>query len=308
MLSALANPERYFPIENGKYEVKPGLRRFSGNVFQIDRLFQRYRESKQVAREERLSKYFATSDLDPRVERAVNRFILSRLTNEHPRLFGFDGKTLRCVLTHDVLHFSDDGDFIGAETPGRPPFASGFDALASQVQEDIAITSTRGDQHWLSAVHLCSPNHWAAEDKIGKSFSEIHEPVAGIEAINQREREWVATMVNAVNGLVRFAWGIATDDELNHHPDRRGGWQYDREDPAAFLRVERQTIWGFPQVGASLFTIRTSFIDCAEIREREHEREALISAIGAMSEQSLRYKGIDRFKAEFLDWLESGRD
>jgi hypothetical protein len=156
-------------------------------------------------------------------------------------------------------------------------------------------------------VHLCSPNHWAAEEKIGKSFAGVHEPVAGIEAINLRENEWVRTMVNAVDGLMRFAWGVSTDNELNHHPRHAAGRQFDRKNPTAFLRVERQTIWGFPQVGASLFTIRTTFIDCAAIRSRDDERAALISAIRSMSAESLRYKGIDAFKDDLIVWLESGR-
>jgi hypothetical protein len=296
--------DRHFPIENGRYEVKPGLRRLSGNVFQIDQQFDPFRQNKLAARAERLSKYYATCDLTPAVERAFNGFATRRLAAEYPAFFSFDGMTLHCKLTGDVLHFSTDGDFLDAETNAVPKFTSGMDALASQVQEDMAIISTADDRHWLSAVHLCSPNHWAAKDKIGKTFAAIHEPVAGIEAINLREREWVRTMVNAVDGLMRFAWGVATDSELNHHPDNPGGRQLDRDNPAAFLRVERQMIWGFPEVGASLFTIRTSFIDCAEIRLHEDERNELIAAIGSMSAASLRYKGMDGFSRDLIDWLE----
>ena len=300
---SLAPPRRIFPIENGRYEAKPGLGRFEGQVFQIDRQFERYRRSKECARAERLSKYFATADLTPAVERVVARFILRRLVVEHPTLFAFNGQTLISNLTGDTLRFSSDAQYLGSQPVASPAFASGLDALASQVQEDLAIISTDGDRHWLSAVHLCAPNHWSAEAKIGRSFAAIHEPVAGIEPINSREKDWVRTMVNAVDGLQRFAWGIATDDELNHHPERCSGRRFDSDDPAAFLRVERQTMWGFPAVGASLFTIRTSFIDCAEIRDRSHERDALISAIGSMSRESLRYKGIDSFAADLIGWL-----
>jgi hypothetical protein len=300
---SLPPPKRIFPIENGRYEVKPGLRRFDGHVFQIDRQFDRYRQSKQSARAERLSKYFATADLTPAVERAVGKFILQRLALEHPALFAFDGQALISDLTGDTLQFSPDAQYLSSEPVASPPFACGLGALASQVQEDLAIMSTDGDRHWLSAVHLCAPNHWSAEEKIGRSFAAIHEPVAGIEGINRREKDWVRTMVNAVDGLQRFAWGIATDDALNHHPDRNSGRRFDLDDPAAFVRVERQTIWGFPEVGASLFTIRTSFIDCAEIRERPEERDALTSAIRSMSEASLSYKGIETFATDLLGWL-----
>jgi hypothetical protein len=305
--SSLPPPHRYFPIENGRYEVKPGLRRLAGNVFQIDRQFDSLMRSKRAARAERLSKYFATVDLDSEVERSVNGFILRRLTAEHPAIFSRDGDVFRSHLTGDVLHFSPQCDYLRSESSASPEYAGGLDALASQVQEDLAIMSTDGDRHWLSAVHLCSPNHWSAEEKIGKSFAAIHEPVAGIAAINRQAERWVRTMVNAADGLERFAWGIATDDRLNHHPDDPLGRQFDPQNPSAFLRVERQTMWGFPAVGATLFTIRTSFIDCAEVRSIARERDALISALRSMTAQSLVYKGIASFRDDLLAWLEAGR-
>jgi hypothetical protein len=124
---SLPPPERHFPIENGRYEVKPGLRRVVGNIFQIDREFDKFRKSKLVARAERLSKYYATVDLKPEIERAVNHFILHRLVAEHPAAFSFNGNTLRSTLTGDVLHFSSEFDYIrvrigctGIAGSGRP--------------------------------------------------------------------------------------------------------------------------------------------------------------------------------------------
>ena len=68
------SPARYFPLESGRYEVKPGLFKFGtdfGNgdadrqVFQIDDEFPRYQAAKMAARQERLSKYFQTHDYRP---------------------------------------------------------------------------------------------------------------------------------------------------------------------------------------------------------------------------------------------------
>jgi hypothetical protein len=64
-------PARYFPIESGRYEVKPGLFKFGtdfGNgdadrqVFQIDDQFPRYHAVKLAARQEQLSKYYQPHD------------------------------------------------------------------------------------------------------------------------------------------------------------------------------------------------------------------------------------------------------
>ena len=267
-------PARYFPIESGRYEVKPGLFKFGtdfGNgdadrqVFQIDDQFPRYHAVKMAAQQERLSKYFQTHDYRLATAKRVARFIVGHLKAE----------------------------------PAELDFAS----LALLVQEDLAVIQRDGDRHWLAAIHLCFPNHWAAEEKIGKTFAEIHAPVAGIEPINRQADKMVDAMINATQGYVRFVWGIATDDRLNHHPSKERGRHFDPKDPHAFLRIERQTIWGFPEVEASLFTIRTYFEDLATLEA--DKRAKVISAIESMTPASLAYKGLAESRDDLLAWLRS---
>ncbi len=286
----------YFPPAIGRYEVKPGLFRFGkplgggeadGHVFQIDSSFPRYRQTKLESRAERLGKYFRVRDLAPETERAVVTFIVDRLIHEHPDLFALDGRVLRCALTGDRVLLDD---------------ATAFDTLASQVQEVPAIVSVKDDQHWISALHICFPNFWAPEEKIGASFAAIHEPVAGMEQMNRQSGDLVNVMLNATDGLVRFAWGITSDDELNHHPDKPSS-SFDPANPSAFVRVERQTVWGFPNLGAALFTIRTYFHDCALIRRDTQRRASLIAALRSMSPASLAYKRLDNTRDELIHWL-----
>src|SRR5688572_15095301 len=250
----------YFPPAAGRYEVKPGLVRFGraldggeadSHVFQIDASFPRYHRAKLAARAERPGKYFQIHRFEPDVAATITRFIAARLTAEHPAHFSLKGDQLHCGLTGDNVPLD-------------------FDALAMQVQEDLAAVSTEGEKHWLSAVHLSFPNHWAAEDKIGKTFALIHQPVAGMEQMNRQADSLVRVMLEATDGLVRFAWGVTFDDLLNHHPQPPPGARrvhaFDASNPRAFLRVERQTVWGFPAVAAALFTIRTYLYDFAEIK------------------------------------------
>ena len=110
---------------------------------------------------------------------------------------------------------------------------------------------------------------------------------------------------------VRFAWGLSTDTYLNHHPHPRldvpeYAWQgrtFSQTRPRLWLRVERQTSWGFPQIAAALFTIRTYFTDCREIKRNPSKLNALTCAIESMTPEILRYKGIADAKAEILCWL-----
>jgi dimethylamine monooxygenase subunit A len=307
----------YFPFASGRYEVSPGLSRFGkdfGNgaadqhVFQIDRDFATYRQTKLASRRECFDRYVCQADLSEDVRAAVATFIAHRLRREHPEHFAGDPQTLSSRLTNEALAFDADLNLVRTDSQVEPPYRDALDALAGQMQEDIAILSTNAVKgHWLSYLHLCFPNHWAVGDKIGRGFAEVHAPVAGIEPINRRADAHVKTMVAAEVGRVRFAWGLGTDDLLNHHPERdaeTAARSFDPRHPRAFVRVERQTIWGFPSVRAALFTIRTSFVDCADLkRSNPPMRDALIAAIESMSAASMQYKGLSSWRESLLEWL-----
>jgi hypothetical protein len=282
-------------------------------VFQFDATFPTYSGAKLAARQERLGKYFQTSEFSPAVRSTVCRFIVRRLATEHPALFQFENGVLACALTGERLEFDSGFELRSIHAAGSmpPSYACTFDALASQVQEDLAIiTTSPGRSHWLSAIHLCFPNAWAAEDKIGRTFAAIHEPVAGMEQMNRQAESLVETMLSATDGFVRFAWGVTWDDELNHHPQppalARRVARFDHANPRAFLRVERQTIWGFPELSSALFTIRTYLYDCADVRRDPARRDALISALRNMGAESAAYKGLTASRDALVGWLELG--
>jgi hypothetical protein len=295
----------YFPLRHGRYDVAPGLNRFGKDlgggsadrhVFQIDRTFGQFRAAKLASRAEQVDRYFHTHALRDDVASDIIVFIAGRLVTEYPDHFygqrSGDHIELRCRLTGDTVPLNRS-----------PPHL--LDAIACQVQEDLAIVSGENARHWLSAAHVCFPNGWAPHEKVGKSFAGFHEPVAGMEEMNRRESHFADIMVNAAEGLVRFAWGVTFDDRLNHHP-ALPRTPFDPSNPRAFLRVERQTIWGFPQRGAALFTIRTYLYDCDDLRRDPMARDPLISALRSMSPASRTYKGLAEGFDDLVNWLAAG--
>ncbi len=319
----------YFPLMSGRYEVKPGMMAFGsclGNtqadqqVFQIDDNFAHYRQAKLLARGERLSKYYQTCNYSQAVADAIARLIINRLTQEHSKHFHCQksiDNTLKfhSQLTKETLYL--DAELQLQQVEGSsvvPAYASTLDALAAQVQEDLTIICRSADgSNWLSAVHLCYPNHWSAEEKIGKDFATIHAPVAGMEKINRRGDAIANTMITH-KPMVRFAWGLSTDTRLNHHPEPPPGisvnqWQgrsFDSQHPQLYLRIERQVIWGVPEYEAALFTIRTYFRDCGVVKKDSVLRSKLYAAIQSMTPESLVYKGLVESKTSILEWLEDG--
>ncbi len=294
---------KYLPFLDGKYSTAPGLTAMAKAehaadrlVFQLDQQYDSYIKNKSECREEDFHKYFVEADLRGETAAAVNRHIVRQLVAEYPAVFTWKDQngrhTLLNALTGESLEWAEDWIDIR-----HPAYVSLFDGLCSQVQEDIAICQLDGDRDWLAAIHLCAPNHWAPAEKVGRPFGVVHGVVPGMEKLNQQYFKMLVTAVQK-GPFFRFAWGLATDIRLNHHPNPPPGF-----DPAAwqgrsvltegtqlYLRVERQTINGLPDCNAFLFTIRTYFYAMEELTAEE--QRALLMAVESMSPESLEYKGL----------------
>ncbi len=322
---------RYDPIEKPLYEVGPGLKplghdlgqgSFDHQIFQIDDLFPISRQNKIDCLRENSKKYHLTDQLTPEIERAFVLFLIERLSQESPQHFtvhNFDHEIqLRCHLTSDLITVDPNGHFLSFRTRDEKIISAGIkietalDAFALQIQEDLALCRVQGEHDSLCALHVCSPSHWSPEEKIGKSFVEIHAPVPGIEKLNRTASQMVQAMIHK-GPFVRFVWSFVTDRRLNHHPDAPPAWDPTEwkgrsfqieKDPPFHLRVERQTTFGFPHLNFALFTIRVSFWDGNEIRMNEKKCQNLLGVLHSMSPASRRYKGVADCFAELIAWLE----
>jgi len=270
--SKIQNPKpkiKYAPWTKGRYEVAPGLRPLGtdfGNgewdqkIFQLDETAPRLIEAKIQTLQERETKYHQEHDLKKEVKAAAEALIRHHLKIEEPQA---------------------------------------LDELALLVPEDIAIVATDGQKDWLAYAHLCAPSHWSPEEKIGKSFAAVHQPIPGFERTAAVADRMVQTMTQS-GPFVRFVWGMESDDRPNHHPEApRGidqaewwGRQF-QERQRFFVRVERQCLLPMPGVNASLFTIRLSWWTMEEILANEPLKTPLVKALQGMSEAERQYKGID---------------
>ncbi len=286
MLKSLPAPLKFFPVERGVYEVAPGLKPLGENkVFTFDTEFARFRENKLACQAERVAKYFQTANFSPEVSRAVNEFLVTQLIKEVPDLFSREENVLHCRLTGETI-------------------AVDFAAICMQIQEDVAVVCRDGDKNWLAAIHLCSPSHWAAEDKIGKNFVDIHAPVPHIEKINNIAGNLVNGMISR-GPFMRSVWGIAKDFRLNQHPVQPTKPISAPAKSPFVLRYERQVIWSLPEVEASVFFIRPYFTEAGEIRRNPRERDLLRAGLLSMSAQSREYKGIAHDFTQMIAWLDS---
>lgn len=314
----------YFPLHKGRYEVTPGLHALGtdfGNghddtlIFQIDANFSHYHQEKISARKERLDKYYCVQALAPTIQSHITRFIIYQLCQEHPKFFHYlrqdNHHHLSCQLTGDRLIFDRYFKLLSSQ-PDNNGYRDSLDGLAMQLQEDFALLeiTDAGDDR-ISALHLCFPNHWAAEEKIGQSFLNSHLPVPGMTKISRHVVPLLTSLLNR-GPYVRFAWGLASDNRLNHNPiapkdidaDQWQGRHFDPANPELYLRVERQVIQGFPAINTLLFTIRTYFYDVATLKQSKQQCQALRAALQSMSAETLHYKGLTQSLPLILGWLD----
>lgn len=291
---------RYLPFLSGIYSTAPGLvstTRAEGHdalIFQIDDAYALYLNNKKDCRQENIHKYYCEALLQPESMRCVNQYLVKQFAQEHPQQFNVKYTDRHFVnnTTREEFWWNEDWLSIKGNS-----YESLFDALCCQVQEDIAVVQLSNDDDWVTAIHLCSPNHWAPEDKIGKPFSAVHTPVPGMEKTLQHYRKMLESVIHASTPFTRFAWGIATDTRLNHHPAAPPdkdifSWQgrIHHENNGWFIRTERQNLVGLAETNAFLFTIRTYFYRVDELSQQE--KKLLLKALHSMSPEALQYKGL----------------
>jgi hypothetical protein len=307
-------PLQYFPVSSNPFEFKTGLRtikpgdNMEDKIFQIDSEWQQYRQAKMAARAERLDKYVCNHQLNPATESLATSYLLNQLTHEYPKQFELthsqNSTLLHCRLSAEQLQFDQALQLINNDK-----YQNGLDALCCQVQEDLAIVEWREQKDFISYIHLCLPNHWAAEEKIGQCFIDVHLPVPEMDKINQQVPKLIGALIHK-GPFERFTWGIATDKRLNHHPTAPNGieqteWQgrrFDPDKPELYLRIERQTTIGLPKAGAFIFTIRTYHRAVDDLNR--DELTILKQAIRTMPETIKAYKGFLEQGEEICAYLD----
>lgn len=318
----------YAPYGGGRYTTGAGffpLKRDFGNGaldamrFQIDRNYRAYLANKQAARNENWNKYSVIDAPDPAALRCVALETLAHMTREYPQIFSLyeepDRRWLKNELTGERIGFSPEGDleeFVAANDAALPAHSL-FDALFTQLPEDAALieldpTGARGDR--VTALHLTAPNYWSAAEKIGLDFAAIHAPVPGMDEVLKRYPPLLAGVIRQ-GPFVRFAWGLASDARLNHHPTPPPGhaaedWRgrrFDPDRPELHVRYERQILSGFAAPAACvLFTIRTYFSDVSALSPER--LQALAAALRSMTPATLAYKGLAENRDAILAYID----
>jgi hypothetical protein len=280
-------PATFFPVTTTPLAMRAGLHPFGedfGNgerdrqFFLLDDEATRYREAARAVVDDR----HAVVDDGPArhaVHRAALTFVRERLAAEHG-------------LQLPALADLDDNTHMRAR----------YDALRDAIQEDFAVLH-RGvdDAGDAIALFVCFPSGWRPERLKGADFAGIHGPVPDFVKKPAAAQSMVRAMVER-GPYVRFVWTVSADDHLDHHPEHGRRDPFTAATTSAWLRVERQVTVPFPDVGGSLFLIRTFLRPFSSLSSAE--KATLAEALRVMPDEVAAYKGLRAGRDHMLALLE----
>ena len=183
----------------------------------------------------------------------------------------------------DILsdRFSEDEEF-GAATEY-------LKFIGTRLAEDVCVLSLHQSAYRLSAAVLCFPNRWKLQEKMGRTVTEIHQPVP---EYGERASVGVDRFLKKLRPLRAFErsnWGIVLSPAL-YHPDladpiKRGDLS------RSFLRVETQGFLKLPETKAVIFSIRTSVVPWRDLPCEK--QNAIAREAHALSSEWQTYKALE---------------
>jgi len=174
-------------------------------------------------------------------------------------------------------------------------------------EEDFALLD--GDSGTLPWLCVCTPSHWAPEDKLGHSLAAVHAPVADSARLQASAHALVA-LATGGGHWEREVWGLSPSPRHDQHPRRHPPTEWPPvHDLQAFaagcwLRTERQTF--FPVGGGTrqaVFTIRVQLHPLVRAVDTRAKAQRLHDSLASMSEAVLAYKGLASAHPHLLQWL-----
>jgi hypothetical protein len=176
------------------------------------------------------------------------------------------------------------------------------------IQEDLVLMIPKDDDFFLEAASLSSPSHWSLIEKFSKSLMNIHNEVPDYkDKIGQRVDQ-IFKRLPTDKILERHNWSIYDSPTLFQPIQSKSEVKIKNKSAKdLFLRVERQTIRKLPLSQTVLFTTRVHVDPIVSIIDDDYLLESLGLAITRLSPEMKKYKAIDQFEEQVLEWIQNKR-
>jgi hypothetical protein len=272
------------PFESGTFALRMGVRPLS------------------------LDTWLEVNDATIDAELALKRELIAYRYDEIVATAGGTGVVAACQELDDLVVDWWSG------RDARPPEPDGslhpIVRVALRTQEDwCLLAGPAGDVPLLVAGCVCFPTRWILAEKLGRSATAIHGPVAFYDDQLAAPVDRFLARLRVGAPVWRANWNLVDDDALCQaylpEPGRRLTCTGDDVADLVQLRVERQTLRRLPNSGAIAFGIRVHQESLRALEADPGALTRLLSAIRALPAETFAYKGLAAFWPELEAWLMS---
>ena len=155
--------------------------------------------------------------------------------------------------------------------------------LGLAIEDDVVIMH-RGK---LEACFVAFPSSWNAGEKVGKSLTELHEPIADNEAL-LRASDGIMRAMCSGQSFHRYTWGISPLSGYSNHPLYEKPEIKNLKDLT--FRVEHERTMTVKERETAVFLIHVDTYPLMDVLETDSG--LIIQAIDSMSESVLEYKNL----------------
>ncbi len=301
---------RYFPFEHDEYAMRMDARAGIHPLIEVDRdcyLAEMGLKAEILASDYRY--YFqCPPDAEVMAWEAI-ALLLPDMDCHHPEDFELTIRGDRWLWNNRLLGETTEFTLYDAETLPLPP----LDWIGRQVQEDLILMAELPEGETVCAAgQLCFAASWCLDDKIGKSFLDIHNEVPEFRERIGQSSDLMMRRLKPGRPTGRFNWSVAGTPQLNMAPVEALKWRHTRQGITAenagarcLLRVERQTLSRLPQTRGSLFTIHTYLTPIAEVAADPDRLRRFTSVLKGVPPATIAYKGMSDYYEALLGYLEA---
>jgi hypothetical protein len=162
--------------------------------------------------------------------------------------------------------------------------------------------------HRLTGGVVCFPSSWALRDKLGRTMSETHRPVPGLNAALDRQIETFFAKMIPGDVWVRENANYSRAAELNQHPARpRRPLDATVSADEFWVRLEHQLLLKFSVSRSILFAIRVEVIPLRQVLESPEAAARLARLLETMPAAAAEYKSVIEARDVIVPLLRSGQ-
>lgn len=160
-----------------------------------------------------------------------------------------------------------------------------------------------GQDFTLAAGCVCFPSSWSLQDSIGKTLTEIHGRVPGLNPSIGASIEHFLGRLPPDRVFYRENWSLTRSGEYNYHPAlQRPKLSPDISEHELFFRIEHQAFAQLPE--GVLMGIRIEPIPIIDFSHDPSFLQKLHQQLASMPEEVAIYKGLHRGIPRILEILE----